>query len=243
MSALTILLLVGAVVFCTHMLEAVTGFGCTVLAFPLVLAVTGDIGFSKIVLSILAWLLALYIVSTQFRRINWRQFAVICLIASAGMPFGFLLFRSLDSLVLTRLLGGFIVLSAGLQLWRLYAGRYGEAGPLGYLYLFAGGVVHGVFATGGPLIVLYSARKLTGKSEFRATMCMLWATLNTLLMIRYWADGQFTPELGRDLLFLLPFLAAGILVGEFVHSRVDELLFKKIVFWTLGAVGLIMLFM
>ena len=62
------LLLLSLIVFVTHGLEAVTGFGCTVLAFPFVIAVTGDIVFSKIILTILAWVLALFLSSLISRR-------------------------------------------------------------------------------------------------------------------------------------------------------------------------------
>lgn len=242
MSALTILSLVGIVVLITHALEAVTGFGCTVLAFPFVIAITGDIGFSKIILSLLAWLLALYIAVVKFRDLNWRQFLIICSVAALGMPIGIYIFKSFDQTLLTRLLGGFIVLSASVQLYRMYRNNVAVmAGPLSILYLFAGGVVHGAFATGGPLIVLYSTKKLNGKAEFRATMCLLWACLNTLLIIRYYIDEQLTRAVGVDLLVLLPFLVVGIIIGEIIHKKVDEKLFKKIVFGMLAIIGLVML--
>ncbi len=244
MSTLTILLLVGLVVFITHALEAVTGFGCTVLAMPFVIAITGDIAFAKIILSVLAWLLALYIALTNWRSINWRQFGIIVLLAAAGMPLGIYAFKSLDANILTRILGGFIVLTAGIQLYRLWGKKGAVSGrfhPLNYGYLFAGGVVHGAFATGGPLIVLYSTKKLSGKAQFRATMCLLWASLNTILIVQYGLDGALTRAVGTDLLLLLPFLAAGIVAGEWAHRRVNEMLFKKVVFCMLLLVGVVML--
>ena len=39
---------------------------------------------------------------------------------------------------------------------------------------------------------------------------------------------------------MLPFLLAGIVVGERVHDRVDDLLFRKVVFWVLLACGVFM---
>ena len=47
-----ILLLAGLVVFVTHTLESVTGFGCTALAFPFVILLMKDLERAKIVLSI-----------------------------------------------------------------------------------------------------------------------------------------------------------------------------------------------
>ena len=67
---LEILLLVGIVVFVSHTIEAVTGFGCTVLAFPFVIFLMDDLEQAKIILSILAWVLAAYFVVTKFKCIQ-----------------------------------------------------------------------------------------------------------------------------------------------------------------------------
>jgi uncharacterized membrane protein YfcA len=238
------LLLLSLIVFVTHGLEAVTGFGCTVLAFPFVIAVTGDIVFSKIILTILAWVLALFFVVTNFKKINWRQFILIAVFAGVGIPVGILAFKNLNSALLTKILGGFIVLSAGIQIYKLYFQRTVQKisfSPFNYLYLILGGVVHGAFATGGPLIVLYSTKKLIDKGEFRVTMCLLWTVLNAILIVHYLIDGKLTEEVGISLLALLPALVLGIVAGGFVHNRVNELLFKKIVFITLFVVGVFML--
>ncbi|GHV23661.1 hypothetical protein FACS1894174_09680 [Bacteroidia bacterium] len=244
MPVIEILLLIGLVVFITHSLEAVTGFGCTVLAFPFVIALMGDLEQAKIVLSILAWALALYFVVTKFKRIHWKQFGVIILLSGLGMPIGMLIFKSLDAMVLKKALGIFIVISAAVQLYKSFAPATGKRSLpefAGYLFLLMGGIVHGAFAVGGPLIVLYSARKISDKGQFRATMCLLWTTVNTVLMLQYLFEKKLNFEIGRDILFLLPFLVAGILAGEIVHNKVSEILFKKIVFASLLLVGVVML--
>ena len=262
---LAIILLLSLVVFITHALEAITGFGCTVLAFPFVIAITGDIGYSKIILTIIAWALALYFVITKFKWINWRQFIVIFGLAAVGLPIGIWIFDKMLNMtapvdmtvfghtfsmeakkILTKALGVFIVFSAGVQLWKIFTPKRAAGGgankfsPFNYAYLFFGGIVHGAFATGGPLVVLYSTKKLTDKGEFRATMCLLWTLLNTWLIADFFRKGMLTHDVGKGLLYLLPALALGIVTGEIVHHRVNELLFRKIVFLVLFAVGVVM---
>jgi uncharacterized membrane protein YfcA len=243
MSLLLVLSLVGFIVFITHTLEAITGFGCTVLAFPFVLALMGDLELAKIVLSVLAWILAGYFVVTKFKEIHWRQFGIIFLFAGLGLPIGMLLFKNLDAVILKKILGLFIVITAGIQLFKIYFSdsKIGSVpGKFNYIFLLLGGIVHGAFAVGGPLIVLYSAKKITDKGQFRATMCLLWTTLNTILMVQYFLEKKLTATVGFDLLFLLPFLIAGIIVGEIIHTKVSEGLFKKIIFNSLLLVGLTM---
>jgi hypothetical protein len=234
---------VGVIVFITHTLEAITGFGCTVLAFPFVIALMGDIEQAKIILSILAWILAVYFAITKFKSINWKQFGIIALFAGLGMPIGMLLFKAYNPFLLKKVLGTFIVLSAGIQLTKIFVPNNKiKALPslLNYNFLFLGGIVHGAFAVGGSLIVLYSAKKIPDKRQFRATMTLLWTTLNTILVLQYFLEKKITEKVGFDLLSLLPFLIGGIVLGEVIHTKVSENLFKKIVFFSLLLVGIIM---
>ena len=238
------LLLICLVVFVTHGLEAVTGFGCTVLAFPMVLAITGDINYTKIVLTIIGWLLALYFVITKFKKINWRQFLIIAGLAILGFPIGIYLFDIVNTYVLKKALGVFITISASVQLYKLFvATRESRFNPLNYAYLFLGGVVHGVFATGGPLVVLYSAKKLPDKGEFRATMCLLWTTLNFGLICRFFSSGALTAQIGYDILLLIPSLVLGLIVGEKIHKKIKDVVFKKITFAMLFVIGIVMIFL
>ena len=248
------ILAAGVVVFVTHGLEAVTGFGCTVLAMPFVTLLLG-IDRAKFILAVLAWVLALYFVVTKFKLIVWKQFLVIAGFAGAGMPLGMWAFGVLDRRVLSKALGVFIVLSAGIQLWkrvfRPFLARRspgpaaegpGLPRPAYWALLFAGGVVHGAFATGGPLIVLYAARALPDKGQFRSTLTLLWAALNTALIVRFAAEGRFDAEAWSVFGLMAPFLAAGIVAGELIHRRVDSDLFAKIVFAMLFATGVVMVF-
>ena len=256
------LLATGIVVFLSHGLEAVTGFGCTALALPFVTFLLG-LPTAKFLLAILAWILALYIALSKFPKIAWRQFFIILSFVGAGMPLGMYAFATLPRGILIKLLGIFVIASSSLQLWKLLlapalAKRRGEApvlvkedapregsrvriAPVYFLLLFLGGIVHGAFASGGPLVVLYASRALPDKGAFRATLTLLWATLNTALIVSFAQSGQFTPETWNLLLVMAPFLVAGIVAGELVHHRVDAVRFSKIVFSTLCATGWIML--
>ena len=241
---MTTILLAGLVVFVTHALEAVTGFGCTVLALPFITALFG-LKEGVMTLTILAWILALYIVATKRKDIEWRQFGVIVAFVMAGLPIGMYLFRRVDPAPLKKVLAGFIILASSFQLLAFAAPR--KAGkrlpaPLGFLALFFGGIVHGLFSSGGPLVVLYASQALPDKGKFRATLCLLWATLNTILIGSYIATSTITALDVKRTAFMLPFLALGIAAGEWAHKRVKPAAFKLIVFSTLLAVGVVMLF-
>ena len=64
----------------------------------------------------------------------------------------------------------------------------------------------------------------------------------SLLMLQYFLEKKMTVEIRQDVLFLILFLAAGIFAGELIHKKVNESLFKKIVFTSLLLIGIIMVF-
>ncbi|MDY0287416.1 MAG: sulfite exporter TauE/SafE family protein [Sphaerochaeta sp.] len=240
------ILLSGLVVFITHTLEAVTGFGCAVLAMPFVTALLG-LRIGVMVITVLAWILALYFAVVKFREIDWKQYSIITGFMLAGLPIGMYLFRKIDSSSLKMVLAIFILAVSAYQLYRLGMNRATKA-PLKakgalpyYLFLIAGGIIHGLFSSGGPLVVLYASRQLRDKGRFRATLCLLWTTLNTIIIATYLIEGSFTAPIVQTTASLVPFVLAGIVVGEKIHDKVDERTFSMTVFGMLFLTAIFML--
>lgn len=233
----------GLTVFTTHALEAVTGFGCTVLALPFVTALVG-IKQGVQLLTILAWILAGYFAIVKRRQINWKQYGIITALMLCGLPIGMILFRTTDTAILKTILAGFIVASAAVQLLKLtgvirITKQLPKAARWGLLVV--GGIVHGMFSSGGPLVVLYATAAIPEKGSFRATLCMLWTTLNTILLATFLTEQAFVAGTGTLTAWMAPFLLAGIVAGEKIHDKVDAKTFSIIVFSMLLATGFIML--
>jgi uncharacterized membrane protein YfcA len=104
--------------------------------------------------------------------------------------------------------------------------------------LVSSGLVHGVYATGGPILVYAVSRQGMGKGVFRSTLTAVWLTLNVVLTGRYALEGRFDAEVGWKLLVLFPAVPLGIWCGEALHARVSERTFKIVVFTLLSAAGL-----
>jgi hypothetical protein len=249
----TTIILAGIVVFVTHALEAITGFGCTVLALPFITALFGmKPGIET--LTILAWILALYIVITKWKNIDWKNFVVIIVFVLAGLPIGMYLFKYVDPAPLKRILAIFIIFASGSQLvafWLSYReAKLGSklalprslAKAANYVLLFLGGIVHGMFSSGGPLVVLYASKAIPDKGKFRATLCLVWATLNSIIIGSYFVNATLTAEDMTRTLYMVPFLIFGIVAGEWAHKKVKADSFKLIVFALLLITGVIMCF-
>ena len=95
--------------------------------------------------------------------------------------------------------------------------------------LLSAGVIHGIYASGGPMLVYAIGREGLTKKVFRSTLSMVWIVLNVILVARFLLAGDYDREVGLDILLLVPTVPLGILVGEWVHHKIDERRFRMAV--------------
>jgi uncharacterized membrane protein YfcA len=110
--------------------------------------------------------------------------------------------------------------------------------PKAAVVLAGAGVVHGLFGSGGPLVVYFLGREMLDKSVFRATLSTLWVVLSVVLCASFAQRGLLdTATLGRAAPLLIAVLVGGA-IGERLHARVDVQAFRMIVFGVLALAGL-----
>jgi len=249
MEELTKLLLAGAVVFASFTVEGVTGFGSTVIALPFVSMLLG-LKMSIPYLCTLSMLLSVHIVLRSRKSVVWREYRFIALHVALGLPVGIFLFNRLSAPVLEVLLSCVMITvgaSGFLRTWRNGREQPAPAGQgrgiLMRLLLFFGGIVHGAFGTGGPFIVIYASRALPEKGLFRVTLTLLWLTMNLVRIAEWTLRGTvWNARMGQGFLVALPFVFAGIFLGDFLHRKVDERLFRLCVYGLLCLAGTVMFF-
>ena len=236
--------LIGVIVLLANILESITGFGATVAELPFVSAIVG-IKTAVVSLCMVSLTLAVFVVIRFHKQIDKRAYLNIVGFALIGMPVGMAAFSYLPERYLKIGLGIFIILAA-IRGFVVLFGSKKERKPINEIalkiVLLIGGIVHGAFASGGPFLVIYAGEKVKEKGSFRATMCSVWATLNTMLLIKYILTGDFVPaNVFPVYLPALPFLAVGVEIGMFLHKKVSQKVFSVIVYVILLAAGVTML--
>ena len=237
------LLLLGAVVFVAFLVEAATGFGSVLVALTV-----GALWFP--VTTLLGWLVPVNLVlSTYLVTRGWRSLDRVFLLRRAlplmiaGLAVGTVVTQVVDASALKPVFAGFVVAVA---LWQVRVAMVGAqtrplAAPVRVAALFGAGLVHGMFATGGPLAVLVAARELTDKAAFRATLSAVWVVLNLLVLPRLAHDGAVSLSTLRVSAVMLVPLALGIAAGEWAHHLLDERRFRVVVGALLVAGGAVLL--
>lgn len=237
---MTSYLLLGCVVLLTHFLEGITGFGCTVLALPFAILLIG----TKQAVPVLLFLAPCWqsissgsIASASFGASSPRSWRL----SGSAFPLGFLRSAistrtccagsSVHSWSSWQCAGCFYVVSLNesrLPKWVLN------------LLLVAGGFIHGVFSSGGPLVVIYARNALVDKSNFRATISMFWLSLNTVMLVQgvAWSDDAANLENHRRQ--ARHFWAIGALAGNWAHRHIKDRYFSQIVYGVLLVSGLFM---
>lgn len=74
---------------------------------------------------------------------------------------------------------------------------------------------------------------------FRATLCLLWKTLNTIAT--YVIEGSFSTPIAKTSALLVPFVLVGIVAGEKIHDKINERTCNLIVFAMLFLTAIFML--
>ena len=209
--------------------EGTIGFGSTVVAVSL--------GAQLVPLEVLLPTfvplnIVLSVTLLRRRRVQWRVLLVeIVPLVAVGIAGGLALSHVLASRALLVGFGGFVVALSILELSRVHL-RW--SAPL----LALGGVVHGLFGTGGPMIVYVAKKKIADKTAFRATLAVLWIALNTILLASFAAVERYpSPELMLALgLAIIP----GRLLGELLHRALDPKKFERVVWGVLLVAGAVL---
>ena len=241
MNPLTLHLLAGLLIFASHLVAGITGFGNQIVALPLLAMLVGlDAG--KCTLVVLGTVMYVILTVRWHERVNWRQLLIVVALAGVGLIIGMWIFERFDEheRALKIALGVFVLLM-GLQgllrpgLLKLVPESVAKVLVLG------GGIVHGAFTTGGPLLVIYAQRAMPEKGEFRSTLAVMWIMLNIGLMAGWTITHNWAPRTPTLCLVGLPFLFAGLSIGEYLHHKLDGPAFRATVNGVLILNGLVLI--
>ncbi len=240
------LLLLGLAIYVAQTVQAATGFGGVIIAvalgahlYPLHILVP--------VVVTLDMAMNIYLVSRHKKYIDWQVLKKRILpYIGLGLAIGLFLFYLNPVEILELAFAIFIILISIFELIKLFLASRDPNNAIAPIplkpwaaasWLLAGGIIHGIYASGGPLVVYFASRQLTNKAAFRSTLSMLWLILASILMIGYLSGGRLNIEtLSISSSLILPLLL-GILTGEFIHSRIREKAFRPVIYTLLIIAG------
>lgn len=221
--------------FLSNTIMTITGFAGTMLAMPASILLLG-VDDARFILNVTAILSCVFIAIQQWKYANKKELKKILFIMLLGMAIGTALYRIIPLSFLLPLYGGIIVLIA---LKRLFLTETKHLpGWICILVLVIAGIIHGMFVSGGALLVLYATMVLQDKAEFRATIAATWAVLDPTFFVLNFNLSLWNMENMILIALCIPPLLLSVYLGNVLHNRINKDWFMKLTYILLALSGL-----
>ena len=224
------------VILLTNIIQGITGFAGTILAMPPGLMLVGY-SVAKPVLNVLGLLSGIYVFVGHRKQVCWKELRVIVGFMAIGIVGGIFVkgFLEGSQQLLYKLLGIFVIFLSVRGAYTLKTGEKEaktESRTLvnPYVILLLAGIAHGIFVSGGPLLISYLTKKIKDKVSFRATISTVWIFLNSMILADDIRSGLWHTGLLKVQAVSIPFLLAGMLIGSRLYSRMSQRLFMAITY-------------
>ena len=171
---------------------------------------------------------SLMIVITGFRHINWKEFFKMFVLMAAGMVVGMKIFEVFPMQQLLTFYGIMIIVIA---LDKLFVKKQLRLPAVLMLFvIFAAGIIHGMFVSGGALLVIYAAGALKDKEEFRATIALIWLTIGCYITGIQFQAGHFNSHVWFLLIAGIIPVFAGTWIGTKLVKKLPQEIFMKMTY-------------
>ena len=234
------------VILLANIIQGITGFAGTILAMPFGIMLVGyDV--AKPILNVLGLLSGIYVFVGNKEHVDWKEFRKIVIIMAVGIFAGIGIKYLLTGQegILYKALGIFVVVLAIQGLYKMLGVKEEKQqdrpsrGSIGLL--IGAGAAHGIFVSGGPLLIGYLTQKIKDKEAFRATISTVWIILNTIIMVSDIQSGLWNLQLVKTQVITIPFLLAGMFIGGKLYKIMSQRFFMILTYVLLFISGITLL--
>lgn len=224
------------VLFFAATVRTTFGFGAGLTAMPLLLLLI-DIKVAAPVVAVISMIIAGYIIIRDKKSISFKETRLMILFAVFGVPIG-LFFLQEDYKEIICVVLGFIVV--GFALFKLFKPKLIELknDKLAFLFCLISGILGGAYNVNGPPVIIYGTMRRWSPVKFRAVLQAVFLPLNIAIIVGHFISGNFSSDTIQVLLAGIGPVIAGIVVGTFLHKKINPEKFIKIIYFLLIAIGL-----
>lgn len=221
------------------------GGGLGVMAVPLMALVVSPLQAAAVLLPILC-LMDLVGLWAYRGKWLWPELRILVPASIIGIVAGTLLFGYMSVAVL-RIIVGTVAIVFTLHFFVAFRRKH-EADlphfppPIGWIAGAAGGFTSFIAHAGGPPISMYLLRRPLDRTDFVATTVLLFAVINYAKLAPYAWLGQLSTENLLTSAVLSPLAPIGVYTGVWLHRRVSDTFFFRMMYLLLFVVGSKLLF-
>ncbi|MCS2157909.1 sulfite exporter TauE/SafE family protein [Scandinavium sp. H11S7] len=179
---------------------------------------------------------ALYATWLSRKETDWKSAAVLIAFSLLGIPVGLYALSYLPDHIMKVGLGAFLIIYSFYSLFiprlPVYDKRW-IAAPMGVV----AGALGAAFSTNGPPVVIYGMLRNLGPAAFRGTLNAFFTANNIAIIGGLVTGGILTISTIKLVMFCIPTMILGSIVGQYVHKRIPVSVFRIMVFILLIASG------
>ena len=229
------------IIFITNIIQTITGFAGTVLAMPPSLLLVGA-DVAKPILNGVAIFVSLIIVIFNFKKILWIEVLKMLLFIGTGFAGGFFIPEVVKNAKYILIIYGVIVCLIAIFFFFFKPEKLKIPNWVLYFFLVLGGLLHNLFISGGPLVVIYARLKIEDKDNFRGTLSFIWLVLNSILLGTHIYNGLWTANSAIILAIGVAVTVGAIFLGRLIVKKINVDIFMKITCILLFISGVSMFF-
>jgi len=216
------------------------GGGLGVVAVPLMALVVSPLQAAAVLLPILC-LMDLVGLWAYRGRWLWPELRILVPASMIGIGSGALLFGFMNAATVRIIVGAVAI---AFTLHYVYSTRRKPDSALphfppsvGVVAGAAGGFTSFIAHAGGPPISMYLLRRPLDRTDFVATTVLLFAAINYVKLLPYAWLGQLSATNLLTSLVLAPLAPVGVYTGVWLHRRVSDRFFFRLMYVLLFVVG------
>lgn len=230
-----VMAIVIAIMFMYTFVGICAGFGGALTTMPLITLLL-PLKMAAPMSVIVGTATALYATWLSRKETQWKSALVLILFSFAGIPVGIYALSYLPDHIMKIGLGGFLILYSFYSLFIPRLPVYDKnwiAMPIGMI----AGALGSAFSTNGPPVVIYGMLRNLAPAAFRGTLNAFFTANNIAIIGGLTTSGILTVSTIKLVLFCVPTMILGSLVGQYVHKRISVNVFRVMVFLLLIASG------
>lgn len=231
--------LIMLVVFIASTIFATFGFGDALLSLPFLSMI---IGLQKAtpLLALSGLTLAVCLVGTGYKHIQWKVAGRLVLGSFIGVPLGVFLLKHMNEGVMMAIVSVLIIvisLHSLLQpsLIKISTDKYAP------IFGILGGMLGGAFNTSGPPVVLYGSMRGWSSSVFVGMMQAYFIPTDIFVISGHLGSGLLDSEVVGYFLWCLPLLILAVIIGNYLKRSISVERFKTGVSVLILLSGILML--
>lgn len=233
------LILILVIIFVGAFIRSAIGFGEAVVGMPL-LALIIDVKSATPIVAMTASTLALIMLITAWKKVSFKETRNFIISTIIGLPFGLYYLKNAPESLIKIILGSLLILFSLYNLFLKNMPHF-KNDKYSFLFGFFAGILGGAYNTNGPPTVIYGVLRRWKPEYFRATLQGIFFPTGLIINLSHGIAGLWTSFVLSTYLTALPIIIIAFILGNYIHYRINEEQFKRIIYVFIVIIGAVLI--